>query len=153
MAISEINLRLAEPIDGEGIAKIFRTSRQYFLPYLPQLHSFEEDVAYYSDVVLKESNVWCAEQNGILIGFCAFRDGWLDHLYCLPTHVGNGLGSRFLGKAKDRQAHLNLWVFQQNTNAILFYQKHGFTKIKETDGSNCEEKVPDALYRWESERG
>ncbi|CUX11607.1 hypothetical protein AGR4B_Cc100229 [Agrobacterium tumefaciens str. CFBP 5621] len=32
--------------------------------------------------------------------------------------------------------------------ATSFYERHGFRKVRETDGSACEEKLPDALYEW-----
>lgn len=144
----EIILRKADPSEGEQIARISRASRQHFLPYLPDLHSIDEDIAYFSDVVLKHSEVWCAEQRSTLIGFCAFREGWLDHLYCLPEYVGRGAGLKLLDVSRQGQDELSLWVFQRNERAIRFYERNGFVKVRETDGSGCEEKLPDALYLW-----
>ena len=148
----EIILRRADRWECEQIAKVSRASRQHFLPYLPDLHSIEEDVAYFSNVVLRESEVWCAEQHNTLVGFCAFRERWLDHLYCLPGYVGHGAGTKLLNKAKEGQAELSLWVFQQNDRAIRVYERNGFVKVSETDGSGCEEKLPDALYTWRHDR-
>lgn len=69
----EIILRKADASEGEQVARISRASRQHFLPYLPDLHNIDEDIAYFSNVVLKQSEVWCAEQHRALVGFCAFR--------------------------------------------------------------------------------
>ena len=148
----EIILRKADPSKGEQVARISRGSRQHFLPYLPDLHSLEEDIAYFTNVVLEQSEVWCAERNNTLVGFCAFRDGWLEHLYCLPKYVGCGAGIKLLDKAKQGQEELSLWVFQRNERAIRFYERNGFVKVRETDGSGCEEKLPDALYMWRRDR-
>lgn len=148
----EIILRRAGRWECEQIAKVSRASRQHFLPYLPDLHSIEEDVAYFSNVVLRQCEVWYVEQHSTLVAFCAFRDRWLDHLYCLPRYVGHGAGSKLLNKAKEGQAELSLWVFQRNERAIRFYERNGFVKVSETDGSGCEEKLPDALYRWRRDR-
>jgi len=148
----EIILRKADPSEGEQVARVSRASRQHFLPYLPDLHSIEEDGAYFSNVVLRQSEVWCAEQHSTLIGFCAFRDRWVDHLYCLPGYVGHGAGTKLLNKAKEDQTELSLWVFQRNERAIRFYERNGFVKVSETDGSGCEEKLPDALYVWRRDR-
>ncbi len=41
-----------------------------------------------------------------------------------------------------------LWVFQTNTGAIRFYERHGFELVKLTDGAENMEREPDALYRW-----
>lgn len=43
---------------------------------------------------------------------------------------------------------LDLHVFQQNTGARRFYERHGFVLVEERDGSGNEEKLPDAHYRW-----
>ncbi len=144
----EIILRKADASEGGQVARISRASRQHFLPYLPDLHNIDEDIAYFSNVVLKQSEVWCAEQHRALVGFCAFREGWLDHLYCLPEYVGCGLGAKLLDISKQGQDRLSLWVFLRNERAIRFYKRNGFVKISETDGSGCEEKLPDALFMW-----
>ncbi len=39
-------------------------------------------------------------------------------------------------------------MFQQNTGARRFYERHGFTLVAEGDGSGNEENLPDARYRW-----
>lgn len=143
--------RRAELAESESVAAIARISRRHFLPYVPDLHSFEEDREYFSNIVFTESEVWVAEEDGILAGFCAFRLQWLDHLYCLPAYVGKNLGMKLLDKAKQGQMRLQLWVFQQNIRAISFYERHGFRKVRETDGSGCEENLPDALYEWRAQ--
>lgn len=141
-------IRQATPADADNVATIFRQSRQYFLPYLPDLHSSEEDKGYFRNVVFIECEVWIAEENNLPVGFCAFKKGWIEHLYFLPTHVGKNLGATLLSKAKESNQHLQLWVFLQNSRAISFYERNGFQKLKETDGAECEEKLPDALYEW-----
>lgn len=118
------------------------------MPYLPKLHSFEEDKAFFRDRVFADCTVWVAEARGTLIGFCAFKDGWVEHLYILPGYVGKTVGGALLEKAKEGQAHLQLWVFQQNHQAIRFYERNGFRLVEETDGSSNEERLPDALYEW-----
>jgi len=39
-------------------------------------------------------------------------------------------------------------VFQKNTGAIRFYERHGFRLVKLTDGADNVEREPDALYYW-----
>lgn len=150
MNVSEFDLRIANLADVESVAMIARISRQHFLPYLPILHSLEEDVQYFATIVFKDNEIWLAEKNGTPIGFCAFKECWLEHLYCLPGHVGMGVGALLLNKAKAAHGQLSLWVFQQNVDAVRFYERHGFHKVLDTDGSDNEEKVPDALYRWKA---
>jgi ribosomal protein S18 acetylase RimI-like enzyme len=45
---------------------------------------------------------------------------------------------------------LRLWVFEPNEGAIRFYENHGFTTIRKTDGRDNEEKVPDRQMIWQN---
>lgn len=148
MTLSDPIIRRAMAQDSDTIADISRNSRLHFLPYLPDLHSAEEDRAFFRAYVMPTSEVWVVDLYGRAVGFCAVQENWLNHLYLLPNHVGQGLGTALLRNAKAGRAHLQLWVFQRNTDAIAFYQKNGFRKVKETDGSGNEEKTPDALFEW-----
>ena len=141
-------IRPAKLEEAEEIAALSRTSRAHFLPYLPQLHTPEEDKAFFRNSVFSECEIWVAEDGGQIVGFCAFKGDWLAHLYLRPSHVGRSIGTQLLGKAKDRHHTLKLWVFQQNLPAIRFYVRHGFRKITETDGASNEERAPDAMYQW-----
>jgi len=141
-----IVIRRARTEESDAIAALFRISRQAQLSYLPDLHTAEEDRAYFRDRVFPVCEVWVAERDGVLVGFCAFRDGWLDHLYVHPEHLRRRIGTALLRKAMDSNATLRLWTFQRNTDAISFYESHGFTLVRETDGAENEEHEPDALY-------
>ena len=57
-----------------------------------------------------------------------------------------------LRKATDANETLRLWTFQRNTDAIRFYESHGFKLVRETSGADNEEHEPDALYRWSLEQ-
>lgn len=92
-----------------------------------------------------------AEQAARIVGFCAFGRGWLNHLYVDPSYQGLGIGGELLRIAMQSRGRLTLWVFQQNAQAIRFYESHGFRLIETTDGAKNEEGVPDALYRREGE--
>lgn len=134
--------------DLDAISIVARQSRRHFLPYLPDLHTPEEDAWFYKYIVFAQDQVWVAEDDGAIVGFCAFKADWLDHLYLLPSHVGKTLGSELLKRGKASCSYLQLWVFQQNVRAISFYERQGFVRVMETDGSGNEEKVPDALFEW-----
>ena len=85
--------------------------------------------------------------DGEFVGMCAFRDGWVDHLYVHPAHHRSGIGAALLHKAKDANEQLQLWAFQRNENALRFYASQGFRLVKTTDGRGNEEREPDALGR------
>nr|WP_283949779.1 GNAT family N-acetyltransferase [Limobrevibacterium gyesilva] len=114
---------------------------------MPDLHTPEEDLWFFRERVFRDCAVWVSEANGI-DGFCAFRAGWVDHLYVHPDRHAQGLGSALLGQAMTAHRQLKLWVFQKNLRAIRFYEAHGFRLVRKTDGEDNEEHEPDALYEW-----
>ncbi len=144
-------IRKARVEDAKAIAVILKTSRQSAMPYLPHDHTPEEDHAFVRDVVMKECKVYVAEDNVEIMGFIAFKDNWIDHLYLLPEAQGKGIGSSLLNIALGKANEYQLWTFQRNTAARAFYEAKGFKVVRETDGQDNEEKEPDVLYRWKNE--
>ena len=83
-----------------------------------------------------------------IVGFIAFGEGWVNHLYVLPEFQRLGIGGRLLEKAKQEWPSLRLWTFERNDGALRFYLRHGFSVVKRTDGRENEEKEPDILLQW-----
>ena len=89
-------------------------------------------------------SVWFAKKENIF---------WLDHLYVRPDAQDFGVGLRLLDHVKTQGPHgFQLWCFQANAGARRFYERQGLTLAKMTDGSDNEEKLPDALYLWHGEK-
>jgi len=142
-------MRRANLEDIPAIARIHRSAFFTAMPDIPALHTPEEDVAFYSNVVFPKSEMWVAEQAGSVTGFIAFRPGWVDHLYVLPDHQRRGIGSSLLALAQASADSVRLWTFQCNEGARRFYERTGFHIERETAGANNEERQPDMLYLWE----
>ena len=140
-------IRQANVTDIDDIARVFRVSFQTAMPFLPVLHTPEEDRAFFRTRVFPTCKIWVADENGVA-GFIAFRNGWIEHLYILPAHQRRGLGRALLAQAKARFPELQLWAFQKNHNAIAFYEANGFRLVRQTDGAQNGEREPDALYKW-----
>jgi ribosomal protein S18 acetylase RimI-like enzyme len=49
-------------------------------------------------------------------------------------------------------AGLSLWVFEDNIDAIRFYEREGFQLVKKRDieEQDNEEGLPDRLYKWKA---
>jgi ribosomal protein S18 acetylase RimI-like enzyme len=123
------------------------------MPWLPELHTPDEDRWFIREVVLSETEVWVAECDGVVTGFTALgkRDGveFMEHLYVAPEHQRRGIGGELMERAKERRpAGFRLWVFQRNTGARDFYERHGLRLVELSDGSGNEAREPDALYEW-----
>lgn len=141
-----MRLRRADLTDALDIARLHQRVRRACLPYLPELHTPEEEVVFFRDEILVTGEIWVAEDNALL-GYAATTPGWLNHLFVEPAHHGRGVGSALLAAALPAAAGpVRLWVFQRNAQARRFYERHGFTLERLTDGSGNEEKEPDALY-------
>ncbi len=118
------------------------------MPWLPDLHSPEDDLWFFAHVVLPDQSVTVAKADDRIVGFIAVSEGWLNHLYVAPDRVGQGIGNQLLQTAFATAETLSLWVFQGNINAIGFYRSHGFVVAEETDGAGNEEHLPDARMVW-----
>ncbi|MDJ0919596.1 MAG: GNAT family N-acetyltransferase [Henriciella sp.] len=121
------------------------------MPWLPVVHTPEEDQAFFRGTVLSNQSVFVAETAGQVIGFVAYESDWLNHLYVVPAFFRRGIGSALLSKAQTDANLLQLWVFQQNYDARAFYFRHGFTEVEFTDGASNEEKTPDVRMIWQAD--
>ncbi len=149
MSAAQVRLRPATQADAETITEILLTSRRRAMPYLRQLYTDAQARTWIEGHVLVECDVTVALLAERVVGFIAVRAGFLDHLYVTPDAQSRGVGSRLLAAAKAaRPDGLRLYVFQRNTNACGFYEKHGFTLVALDDGTRNEEGEPDALYEW-----
>lgn len=139
-------LRPATPQDAAAIAVVHRLAMRISLPFLPELHTAEEDLWFVRERLSAQNTVWVAEADGEVAGYIAFRDGWIDHLFVHPDYQGRGLGPLLLDKALEDGTERQLWTFQQNTRARAFYVKRGFVAAEFTDGEGNEEKTPDVRH-------
>jgi len=132
----------------DAVAATFTASFAGLLTFLPQLHTAEDDRAFFARAVV-EREIWIAEADGAVLGLAAIHGDELSHLYVHPDRQGGGVGSTLLERVKrERPDGFMLWVFQQNTGARRFYERHGLCLVRETDGSGNDERTPDALYEW-----
>jgi GNAT superfamily N-acetyltransferase len=146
-----MDIRIATDRDAQEIATVFRVSRLQSMPFLPNLHAADEDLQFVKERMLIDGQIVVACVDNKVIGFCAFREGWVDHLYLLPEFQRRGIGRTLLNKPKSRYSNLELWVFQRNIGAIAFHKNNGFSLVETTDGSDNEEGEPDARYSWNAQ--
>jgi GNAT superfamily N-acetyltransferase len=138
----------ATPEDAVAVAAVFGAARRAAMPWLPVLHSEEEDRVHFAEVI-GECEVLVARREGDPIAFIALKEDLVEHLYVQPDAQRAGIGSALLEAAKSRHpSGLQLWVFQRNHGARAFYAGHGFVEARLTDGSANEEREPDVLLTW-----
>ena len=139
-------LRRALYEDAAGMAAAHRQAMRISLPFLPELHTADEDQWFMRERLMTTNEVWVAEVDGEIAGYVGFHEGWIDHLYIHPDHQRCGLGPVLLSKALEDGSDRRLWTFQQNARARAFYEKHDFVAELFTEGEDNEEKMPDVRY-------
>jgi putative acetyltransferase len=144
-------LRRLSLTEMDQAAVIHRTAFDERLPWLAGLHTPAEDRWFFRERVFADCEVWGAIE-GKLIGFIAFRKGWVDQLYVAPGWQRRGVGQALLRIAMAGSSGLQLWTFQRNTAARRFYERLGFVAVEQTDGNRNEEHEPDMHYRWQTAR-
>ena len=135
--------------DTDRVAHVLRTSFDDRLPWLAGLHTPEQDREFVKSHLFRNCWIWGAEDAEI-VGFIAFRPGWVEQLYVVPDRQGEGAGRALLAIAKKAGSELSLWTFQRNAGARKFYEREGFVAVEVTDGQANEEREPDVLYRWQA---
>ena len=151
-----MQIRRATEDDWPEVARIFIAARAG-MTYLPRLHSDADTRAFIRRVVRRNA-VWLAAREGTLLGFAALEpappQAWLHHLYVDPPRHNAGAGSALLEKAKaELPGGFSLWTFQANLGARRFYERHGLSETRRTDGAGNEENLPDILYAWNGKSG
>jgi putative acetyltransferase len=153
MPQTQLSLRPATEHDVPSIARLHRRSFQAALPWIPSLHTTEEDLAFFSTVTRDQSVLVCEVADQI-VGFVAWGKGWVNHLYVDPGSQRRGVGRALLTSVIEQhqqspsESTFQLWTFQRNFGARRFYEVHGLVPVEFTDGASNEEREPDIRYRW-----
>jgi GNAT superfamily N-acetyltransferase len=148
-AVSEI--RRGARADAEPAAELWLRARAAAAGAIPPpVHSADEVRGWFGSHVVPETDLWLAElADGTLGGLLVLDGAWLEQLYVDPAHTGAGIGGDLLAHAKrERPDGLRLWTFAANSRALRFYERHGFTEVRRTDGRDNEERAPDVLLAW-----
>ena len=150
-----VALRAATAEDAVHVAEVLLSSRKAFLPSASSAHTDAEVRQWVRDVLIPSGGVTVACSGASIVGVLATAReagiSWLNQLYLLPTHVGQGIGARLLDHAvSSLPLPVRLYTFQTNLRARSFYERHGFKAIEFTDGSANEERRPDVLYELAS---
>jgi putative acetyltransferase len=143
--VPDLEIRPALPDDVPRITEVFQAARAAAMPWLPVLHTPDEDLAFFGRMVADHvASVAVLEGRVVAIAVVDEEAGDLEHLYVDPDLRRQGIGSALLGRVRaEHHGALQLWAFRDNTAARAFYAAVGAVELYETDGSGNEEKTPD----------
>jgi putative acetyltransferase len=145
-----VKLRRAGLADAPAIAALHRLTMRTNLPFVPDIHTLDEEAAFFGGRFLAENEAWVAEHDGRLAGYVAFSADWVNHLYVHPDWQGQGVGPQLLAIALADGQPKQLWAFAENARARRFYEKRGWLAVEFGDGTGNAEGQPDVRYAWTS---
>lgn len=119
-------------------------------PWLEERLGFTDDqnLAYFRDVFLAESDVYVAVEGETVLGSIAIHGGEIEQLHVAPEFQGQGVGSALLEKARELSPEgLGLFTHQRNERARRFYEARGFSATR-FGTSPPPESEPEVRYEW-----
>jgi ribosomal protein S18 acetylase RimI-like enzyme len=75
---------------------------------------------------LEDAEVWGAFAGGLMLGFVAFRVGWIDQLHVRADRRRQGVGAALLTMAKESWPGLKVLVREDDAPSVRFYENRGF---------------------------
>jgi ribosomal protein S18 acetylase RimI-like enzyme len=151
VSLKETLIRPYRSDDFNVVTNLWRRAREQAFPEFQRTkgHTFEEDQAYFRDVILVNNDVWVAEVDGQVAAFMAIAGDYIDQLYVDPDYQRSGLGKALLEHARSLSPeHLWLFTLQINTNGRAFYERNGF-RVARFGVSPPPESEPDIEYHWD----
>lgn len=100
--MQDYTIRPYIPTDFETVTFLWRRSRQQAFPEFLHAkgHTFEEDQAYFRNVIFVNNEVWVAVINEKVVAFMAISGDFIDQLYVDPDHQRRGIGLTLLEHAR-----------------------------------------------------
>ena len=143
-------IRKATPEDLSRIAEILVfVKRIKFRPiFQDDDYSFGElqvlsVVKQYTELL---DRIWVYDDNGIVKGLIHIEGEEIKELYVDYFFQGMGIGGKLIEFAKEAYDVRFLWAIEKNTDAIRFYESHGF---RLTEKKQFEEGTTEYLVMME----
>jgi ribosomal protein S18 acetylase RimI-like enzyme len=142
----QLTFRPLEATDIEAISGVHHRACLIAYRFMNWSYSVAEVEAWYAEKFVKWSWTRAAfDSDDTMVGFIALIDRHLDQLFVDPAYQGRGVGSMLLVSAlKAAPGRITLDVFEENSSARAFYEKHGFQARDRW--MNEEEGAVDLLY-------
>lgn len=122
-------IRTFETRDLEQIVKIWLNGNIEAHHFIPKTY-WEANLPFLREQLL-QAEVYVYEENGILQGFVGMQADYLAGIFVEKHSRCRGVGKQLLHYVKEIHPALTLNVYQKNKRAVEFYQREGFSLLKE----------------------
>lgn len=131
-------VRAGEPADASDLTEVAFAAKRYWNYPEEYLHLWEDTLTVTPSYV-EGTDVYCAERNGGVVGFCAIEGEGEDesgtrelaHLWVRPEEMGRGIGGSLLEHAiaGARSTGTRRIEIASDPHAVGFYRRYGAREI------------------------
>lgn len=131
--------------DRDAIMEIWlhtNIQTHHFIPSSYWTENFEmvKDMLLQADIYVYEEEM--------IKGFIGIMNGYIAGLFVLEAEQSKGIGEQLLNVAQQKYPTLTLNVYEKNTRAIHFYEKHGFQIVDQSIDTSTNER--EIRMMWKS---
>jgi putative acetyltransferase len=136
-----------KPQEAVQTAKVLHRSAEAAYRHINWDYGENQTVSWFTSNLDQWESIWTCLMGDQVCGVLCLQPGFVDQLFIDVKWQGKGLGTVLLDRAKLVYPEgFWLYVFQKNTQAIAFYEKHGL--IQGEAGVSLAEGEKDFKYHW-----
>ncbi len=80
---------------------------------------------------LLEAEIYIFEQKNKILGFVGMQENYLAGIFVDKAFRSRGIGKHLIDCVKNNHINISLNVYKDNSSAVKFYMREGFTIISE----------------------
>ena len=123
-------IRKRKEKDNDEIMNVWNKASSLAHPFLET--SFVDKVKKdMREIYIPNTETWVYEQNNLVIGFISMLGNEIGGLFVIPEYHSKGIGTQLVNYVIELHNELEVEVFEKNAIGRAFYDKYGFTKIKQ----------------------
>jgi putative acetyltransferase len=124
-------IRLMKDTDIDAVMDIWFETNITAHDFIPEEYWLGNYNAVKGEYLPKSDN-YVYEEKGKIKGFISImQPSFIGALFVAKDSHNKGIGGKFVEFCKSKYGYLDVAVYAQNKQAIGFYEKHEFTKVKE----------------------
>lgn len=125
-----MDIRAYRPEELDRVMAIWRAATAIGHPFQSEA-DLDRDEALIRNQYIDVTESWCARVDGELAGFVSLLGTRVVALFVDPARHRRGIGAALIAFANELHGPLSVEVFESNTVALPFYQRHGFRYLRD----------------------